>query len=464
MQAVVTLPGVADVKGPTVWDDQLFRPVCGVPLLVRVLATAARSGVTSVLIVQPKDLPDFWLRRRLHSPLTSSLSIRMIGVDRPFDPADPAQWSGLAPHLEPKFLWLPWNFVTVKQRLGAIVAAGESGDRGVCILSQGTGSAADARESRAVTSDELATPAVVVKHALLTTYDGRLDQYVRDPALERVSSLQPPGIAVRSEETRRHAERLLVRGSGKASDGLYSNFNRRLCRPAVRWLSNTPVTANVVTLAGLPLGALSGYWYAQGYWSAYVAGALLYFLSVLLDEVDGMLARTRFQESAFGCWLETVVDYASYLFLWIGMSIGLSRQYDSPVWLALGGLTLVMSVMIMMVLVRLRKLGTTPDRPEQFHNRFMAKLESDSANVVSLAIRKLAFLAKKGVMAHYVVLFTVLGLLPLFVGLAAFGSVLTLAIVLYSNRFFRAPVSGAPVASSNSKSCRGDEERHQERR
>lgn len=77
-------------------------------------------------------------------------------------------------------------------------------------------------------------------------------------------------------------------------------------------------------------------WYARGYWTAYVVGALLYFVSVLLDEVDGMLARTKFQESPFGCWLETATDYASHLFLWVGMSLGLSRQYGTPVWLRCG--------------------------------------------------------------------------------------------------------------------------------
>lgn len=434
MQAVVWLPRVADAQGVAAGDELLFRRIGGLPLLVRVLATAARSGVTSVLIVHPKGLEEPWLRKRLQSVLTAPMPMQMIGVDQVFDPTDSGQWSLLAPHLAPTFLWLPWNYVTLKSSLGTLVAAGQSG--GVSWQRPETGATSDMPRSRAASGE---APAVIVTEALLTAHHGRLDRYVGDPTLPRVTVLHPPGIAVDSEETRRLAERLLVRGSGKSSDGVYSNFNRRLCRPAVRWLANTPVTPNLVTVAGLPVVVLCGYAYAQGYWGAYVAGALLYFFSVLMDEVDGMLARTRFQESAFGCWLETVVDYASYLFLWVGMSVGLSRQYRSPVWLELGGLTIVMNVLVFFALVRLRKRGTTPDRPEQFHNRYMGKLESDSANPISRAIRKISFLAKKGVMAHYIVIFTVLGLLPLLVGLAAFGSVLTLAIVLYSNRFFRAP-------------------------
>lgn len=103
-----------------------------------------------------------------------------------------------------------------------------------------------------------------------------------------------------------------------------------------------------------------------------------------------------------------------------------------------------MSVLIFAVLGRLRRVATSPDRPEQFHDRFEGSLDSDSGNAISRGIRKISFLAKKGVMAHYLVLFTVIGLLPLFAGLAAFGSVVTFGVVLYvSQRFFRAPASPA---------------------
>lgn len=423
MQAVVTLPSAADAGGPDGWERLVLRRVSGLPLLVRVLTTAARGGVTSVLIVRPADVPDRSLSATLGSRLIAGMPIQVISVDRPFDSADGSHWSLVAPRLEPTFLWLPWNYVTLKRTLGTTIA---SGKRDVSPAASG-----------------LTVPAVVVTDTLLTTHHGRLDRYLDDSAVSGGSSSGLPGIAVSSTDTRRAAERLLVDGSGKETDGIYSTFNRRLCRPGVRWLANTPVTANMVTFAGLGVTVLSGYWYAEGYWIAYVVGALLYFLSVLLDEVDGMIARTKFQDSAFGTWLETITDYASYLFLWIGMSVGLSRQYGTPIWLALGSLTLVMTVLVSLVLVRLRTLATSPDQPERFNQRIEGTLEADSANPISRGIRKIAFLAKKGVMAHYVVLFTVLGLLPLFVGLAAFGSVLALGIVLYTRRFFRAPAAVA---------------------
>jgi hypothetical protein len=326
MQAVLVLPSIGDSETPASWYERLWQHVSGVPLVVRVLATAARSGVTSVLIVRTSATPDWWIRKRLQSPLTSGLPMQIIGVEPTFDPNEVAFWSLLAPMLEPTFLWLPWNYVTLRRPLAALIASERS--------APGTAGAA------------LDRPALVVTDLLLTTYGGRLAEYARDPTFLRADAAEPMGVAVLSAASRRDAERLLVRGSGKPSDGIYANFNRRLCRPAVRWLANTPVTANAVTIIGLLVTMVSAYWYAQGYWSAYVIGALLYFLSVLMDEIDGMLARTRFQDSPFGARLETVTDYASYLFLWAGISIGLSRQFDTPLWVELAALTLVMSVLI----------------------------------------------------------------------------------------------------------------------
>jgi len=41
----------------------------------------------------------------------------------------------------------------------------------------------------------------------------------------------------------------------------------------------------------------------------------------VLDGCDGEVARLKLQESAFGCWLETVCDYLFYLILFVGMNI-----------------------------------------------------------------------------------------------------------------------------------------------
>ncbi|MFQ5791407.1 MAG: CDP-alcohol phosphatidyltransferase family protein [Acidobacteriota bacterium] len=443
MQAFISLPGIEGDEAPEKWEKLLFRDVGGLPLLLRVIATARTSGVSSILLVHPRALPDTWLRGKLQSDLLSSVSIRWVAVEDAFDPGDPDHWRLVESHLEPKFLWLPWNYVTVKSVLASLVAAGE--DKGARFsLPQAT----DAASAQGASQDGkgLATPAVVDKDDLLKSGDGNLTEYLRRRSLELVSCSVSPGTAVSSARDVKEAEGLLIRGSGKASDGFHSKLNRWLSRPVVRWLLKTPVTPNMVTWAGLPVVALSGYWYAKGHWSAYVIGGLVYFASVLLDEVDGMLARTKFQESPFGCWLETFVDYVSYLVLWSGMSIGLYRQYGSITWPILGMLVMVSNVLTFFVLIRQRKVVVPTDHPEQYQKRFYGRLEADSASLISRMIRKVVHFAKRGVMCHFILLFSILNLVPLLFGLVVTGSALTLIISIYMNRLFRLPVTDPAAA------------------
>jgi phosphatidylglycerophosphate synthase len=275
------------------------------------------------------------------------------------------------------------------------------------------------------------------------------NSYLTGVSLEVVSVPPSPGVLVRTGQTAREAERELVRRSGKETDGIYAKVNRWLCRPAVRWLSKTSITPNIVSFAGLAVALVSGYLFAQGYWRAYVLGALLYFLSVLFDEIDGMLARLTFRESAFGCWLETFVDYASYILLFAGMTIGLYRQGGAP-WLALGGLLLIGTLLSFFVVSHQRKLATDPDKPNEYLRRIHRRLEADSGDFFSRFGRHTEFVMRKAAFGYWVLIFSLLGGLKVFFLMAAFGSNIVWPVALSFNRLFRRP----PLATQPEKSCR----------
>ena len=65
-------------------------------------------------------------------------------------------------------------------------------------------------------------------------------------------------------------------------------------------------------------------------------GAVLSVWSSILDGCDGEVARIKLQSSDFGCWLETVCDYLYYLFIFGGMSLGLTRTFGNRSYLAWG--------------------------------------------------------------------------------------------------------------------------------
>ena len=135
-------------------------------------------------------------------------------------------------------------------------------------------------------------------------------------------------------------QRKLDRWLVKPTDGLYARLNRRISIPISRQLIKFPVTANMVTIFTLKVGFASGVFFAfGGYWSK-LLGAILCLGGKHPGRCDGEVARLKLQESAFGCLLETVCDYLFYLFLFVGMTLGLWRSSGYRMYLICGGLLL----------------------------------------------------------------------------------------------------------------------------
>jgi phosphatidylglycerophosphate synthase len=397
-----------------------MQEVAGVPMLVRVLATAVRAGVDSVLVIWPQDIDSAVLEKWASSSEVKSLRPNLQvdklvwtnGWTNTFDPRSAADWASISPRLEDQFLWLPWNWITHKRTLTELTAS----------------SALPSKWER---------PVVLEKRAALR------------PASFLISfGGQTQGVSVTSPAAVPVAERFLVANSGKPTDGIYSNFNRLLCRPAVRLLAHTRITPNAITFGGLLVAVLGAFEFARGSYAHYVAGALLFFVSGLFDEIDGMIARIKFRESAFGTWFEGFVDNATYLAVLVGIVVGLYRQHGS--WALKYGIALIAGCLLSVAVIAMqRKLATGADRPHEYAGKIDRLLEADSSNLVSRIGRQLNMFVRKGILMHYLLMFTLLGGLPVFLGLAAVGSHLTWILALYfTRRFFlrgRLATAGARI-------------------
>jgi phosphatidylglycerophosphate synthase len=399
MQFLIVLPEVASFADRSYASHT--RMICGVPLLTRTLVTAQRAGADDVLVISPHDMPLEFTQAFLQSPaLQKKGNVRLVQTEN-FDPNTRSSWANLQNQLEEQFIWLPWNWVTYARALASIPKLKQS-------------------------SPDWAGPAWVSKSSVVSAINPR-------PRIGPV----PEGVAVTSDETAVAAEQFLVAHSGKVSDGIHSSFNRRICRPAVRWLSHTSITPNAVTFAGVIVTLFSAIAFARGNYSSYVIGALLFFLAGLFDEVDGMLARVKFADSPFGTYLESFADSLSYVLLFGGMTIGLYRQHGRrELWV--GAALLIGTVLALVVTTLQRKRATTADRPTEYLGNIYRKLEEDSANWISRAVRLAQGFQRRGIMIHYIVLFTVLGGVPVIFYLATLGSHLTWTLALYYNhRFFK---------------------------
>jgi phosphatidylglycerophosphate synthase len=407
VQGVLAIPGSEILQSHGGASEALMQKVAGVPLLVRVIATAVRAKVDSVLVIWPNDVDPAILESCAASSVLKGVRIEKVFTASAFDPGSPTEWRSIAGRIEHHFLWLPWNLVTTKLMLLKVSPT----------------------RFRPVVWHR---PALLEKHAMLQSSRFGIT----------IGGVEC-GVRVSSRDSLRAAERFLIANSGKPTDGMYSNFNRRLCWPVVRLLARTRVTPNALTLAGLLAAILAAFMYARGSYENYVAGALLFFLSGLFDEMDGMIARIKFRESAFGTWFEGFVDNFTYLAVFAGMIVGLRHQYGD--WaLKYGGALIVGCTLSIIVVAAQRKLATAPGRPNEYAGRMNQLMEADSSNPISKTARQVHIFVKKGVLVHYLLIFTVLGGLPVFLWLAAIGSNLTWILTVYfTRRFFPRPPFGA---------------------
>jgi len=410
MQAVIAIPESVALLSEHGAADLLTRPIAGNPLLMRTLLTASRSGADQLLLICPLRLSDKFIRRFTDNAAQRGLRLEVIPVNN-FDPKACSSWAILESYLRDSFLWLPWNWVTTKQYLTH--------------LPQLTFSSVDWSKPAYTTMNEV--------------------------ICDNVSSTAPysEGIAVTSPGTAALAERFLVANAGKVLDGIHTSFNRRLCRPFVRLLSHTNITPNAVTFGGVLVSLFSAIAFAQGSYWWYLLGALLFYIAGLFDEMDGMLARVKFAESPRGTWLEGFADGLSYLLLFGGITVGLSRHYGRPAILI--GVALLIGAALAVITTSLqRRRATTPEHPQEYLGNFYKLLEKDSGNWISRVVRQIQAFHKRGVVIHYIVLFTVMGALPLLFLLATFGAHLTWILTLYFNRrFFSQPVQSETKCNVN---------------
>jgi phosphatidylglycerophosphate synthase len=176
---------------------------------------------------------------------------------------------------------------------------------------------------------------------------------------EGASDELEPRVRVSDEISRQEAEAWLWGSIRKSMshDGPVSYF---LARPVSgrisRLLLPTGVAPNAVTLFGLAVGLGSGAAAAAGGYGAVLAATLLFYLGMILDCVDGDLARIKLATSRRGQWLDSITDDLSVVFLTLGMGVGLWRVSGQALYLWAGltgaGLVVVGQAVIYGVLAR----------------------------------------------------------------------------------------------------------------
>jgi phosphatidylglycerophosphate synthase len=112
----------------------------------------------------------------------------------------------------------------------------------------------------------------------------------------------------------------------QASDGFISRLvDRRISRQLSPILARGGIKPNWITLVGTLIGLAGAWLLAQAGYGAHLMGAGLFLLVVILDGVDGEVARLTLQETAFGHYLDLITDNLVHVAVFVGMAVGLSR-------------------------------------------------------------------------------------------------------------------------------------------
>jgi CDP-diacylglycerol--glycerol-3-phosphate 3-phosphatidyltransferase len=169
----------------------------------------------------------------------------------------------------------------------------------------------------------------------------------------------------------------------------YKTSFQRFGDPVARVLLRAHVRPNHLTVAGLGVSILAALALAQG---RLRVGALLLALAGLFDFFDGSLARLANSVSAFGAFLDSVVDRYSDLVVLLGVVLYYHRAADTQgVFLTM--VTMVGTIMISYTKARAQSIGLAceiglMERPE----RLIVLIAGATFNVLTPAVIALAVL------------------------------------------------------------------------
>lgn len=227
-------------------------------------------------------------------------------------------------------------------------------------------------------------------------------------------------IRLASADALPRADETLRRATFKQTDAKIARFNRRISLPISIALLPTPVTANMMSLFVFGLGLLSAWLFSRGDYVAGALGGVLSLAASILDGCDGEIARLKYQESALGCWLETIGDYSYYLAIFVGLTIGAVRQTGMEVFYPIGATGLAGTVVSFLLLIYLRR-RITEGRPETLHAVAKARFKADPS-WWSVIIWRISFVATRAAMPYGIAVLALLYLLPAVVVLSAVGA------------------------------------------
>lgn len=312
-------------------DDRGLIPLFGVPAVRRLVLHLRRLGFCDIHVVGRVEplipiLTDIVPRRFFH-PIEAEGSIdELVG--------------GLHVPQAEKVMVLKGNHVTDRRTLSRFMefSGGSTASR---MTVAGAGEAHEAHEAIYLVDRSLLLPAVRASWArseFAPAVPGGLQELRNEGGL--------PCLVDGAGAGAEFAEENLVgalSSQTKADDGfIASHFDRHISQFISRRIAHTGISPNQITLMGMTTGLIAAFLLSwPGYWPKLI-GALLFVICVIVDGVDGEVARLALKESNFGHYLDIVTDNIVHAAIFIGIAFGLYHDagdatYLRFLWIMMGG-------------------------------------------------------------------------------------------------------------------------------
>jgi phosphatidylglycerophosphate synthase len=121
--------------------------------------------------------------------------------------------------------------------------------------------------------------------------------------------------------------------ANRANDGFFSVYFLRRFSKVLTWVAvKIGATPNQVTIASFAIGLYAAYLFAQGDFRSILLGAVLLQVSIIVDCVDGELARYTRKFSELGAWLDAITDRVKEYAVFLGLAFGAYVQNGQNLW------------------------------------------------------------------------------------------------------------------------------------
>jgi phosphatidylglycerophosphate synthase len=323
-------------------DDNGLQPVFNIPVVRRLTLLTRRLGCEVVHLIGEVN------------PLTSTLS-DLVPSQAFHQVKDPVLLDevieGLSLPEGERVLVLKANHVIDQHSLSRLIEV--SDDSGLYFMKAGEKGDADGLY--------VTIPAHLVSILQSLWSPETFDLRILDKAQHLQGATGLPYSIKRGKEQIKIAEVKLIEALSdqtKADDGfLARHIDRKISRFISEKLVRTGMTPNQITLSGVAIGLIGAFLLSRpGYWFP-LLGSLLFLFCVIVDGVDGEVARLKLQETTFGHYLDVITDNVVHAAIFVGIAFGLyhetgDRGYLLALWFIMGGFGLCLLAVYQCILKR----------------------------------------------------------------------------------------------------------------